>query len=486
MSPHLCISVTFLDPLFHGRGDGGDPEWPPSPMRLFQALLAGARTGCRNRDWSDAKARAFEWLERRDPPEIIAPEVHGASAYTLFVPNNDSDKTFNRQERLTPKVVHPNHLTNGQTIHYLWPIDDDEWSAAQPHVETLCAEARNLLALGWGIDQVVGDGQIVKAAQATTLRGVCWKPWRGFRSADRRLRIPRQGTLRDLEKEEARFRQRVHPEGQVRHTRKRLHVFRSVIYLRASAIPPRPYVPFELPEGVAFRQEDAVKVAAMLRSLACRRAKEDTHEFPGGSKMYVAGHTRDDPALKNGRTPPRFSYLPLPTIGHAHADGMISRVLIAEPVGGNGLHTGWAQQRLRNQALRDNARNERGVLLNPWRRTSEAMIRRYVAETRIWSSVTPVILPGFDDGKRTKADKLFLLAAQQAGLPMGSIEEFTLRKAPFWPRSVHPRQYHRPDYLKNRPAWHAWFCFREPIHGPISLGAGRHCGLGLFAAADDT
>jgi CRISPR-associated protein Csb2 len=89
MARHLCISVTFLDPLFHGKGDRDEPEWPPSPMRLFQALLAGSRTGCRDREWSDMKAEAYRWLEKREePPVIITPVVRRArTACTLFVPN---------------------------------------------------------------------------------------------------------------------------------------------------------------------------------------------------------------------------------------------------------------------------------------------------------------------------------------------------------------------------------------------------------------
>ncbi len=43
MTSYLCISVTFLDPLYHGRLNGDrTAEWPPSPLRLYQALLAGA------------------------------------------------------------------------------------------------------------------------------------------------------------------------------------------------------------------------------------------------------------------------------------------------------------------------------------------------------------------------------------------------------------------------------------------------------------
>ena len=44
---HLVLTVRFLDDRYHGLLDrGGPPEWPPSPFRLFQALVAGvARRG---------------------------------------------------------------------------------------------------------------------------------------------------------------------------------------------------------------------------------------------------------------------------------------------------------------------------------------------------------------------------------------------------------------------------------------------------------
>ena len=40
---HLLIAVHWLDDRYHGLLDReGPPEWPPSPYRLFQALVAGA------------------------------------------------------------------------------------------------------------------------------------------------------------------------------------------------------------------------------------------------------------------------------------------------------------------------------------------------------------------------------------------------------------------------------------------------------------
>jgi CRISPR-associated protein Csb2 len=356
MSSHLCISITFLDPLFHGKGDD-EPEWPPSPIRLFQALLAGARTGCHGTEWSETKAEAFRWLERRQPPIIVARLARPMSGCTLFVPNNDGDKVSDRQERLTSKVARPHRLCDGDTVHYLWPLDGSDGTAGQPYAQLLCRESCHLLALGWGIDQVVGNGRILTDAEAAALPGVRWRPWRGHRPGARAWRVPIDGSLDDLERVYQSFLRRV--DGRQYLTPLKLSRYSTVSYLSGSTLLPRSYAVFELPEDVKFRQEDAAKVAAMLRSVASRFAKADTHRFPGGSETYVAGHTG-----QGKQTPPRFSYLPLPTIGHEYADGMIRRLLIAEPFGGCGVHAGWAQNRLRNATLQGENGEDWGVLLD--------------------------------------------------------------------------------------------------------------------------
>jgi CRISPR-associated protein Csb2 len=264
--------------------------------------------------------------------------------------------------------------------------------------------------------------------------------------------------------------------GKVYHPPDRFTEYDEVVYTRADRLPPRPYAAFELPEGVAFRQEAAVQVAAMVRSLACRTARADTHVFPGGAEVYVAGHAGDAE-----RTPERFSYLPLPTIGDPHADGLIRRVLVAEPIGGDGAHARWAQGRLVSTPLRSESGVEHGVLGTQWRRTSKAMIDRYVAEAREWASVTPVVVPGHDDGKRCKAERLLRVALDHAGIPASAVADIVLRRAPFWPGAQHPRSYFLPDYLRGNGTWHVYLAFREPVAGPIAIGAGRHSGLGLLA-----
>ncbi len=486
----LCISVTFLDPLFHGKKEEDTPEWPPSPMRLFQALLAGSRAGCRNSRWSsdnqDPFRAAYCWLEQCEPPQILAPEASSTVGYTLFVPNNDSDKKFDRQDRLTSKVARPHRISIGgqvpdlrKRLYYLWPIPEEQWPTARRHAELICHEARHLLTLGWGIDQTVGNGSILTNTEAALLPGRRWWSWDNDRSGQIGWRVPKEGSLKDLEDVHESFLNRMN--GHRFNPTRKLKQFDSVTYRSAATLPPRSCALFELPEGVAFRQETTNEIAAILRSLVCREKHrlDFQEQFSEDSEVYLAGHTGG-----GEQSPHRFSYLPLPSIGHPHADGMIRRLLIAEPISGDGFHAKWAQKRLKNQVLRDKYGNERGFLLDLWRQSSHVMVGRYISESRNWSSVTPVIVPGFDDGKHAKAEKLLLKAIWQAGLPIDVVTELTMRKAPFWPGSLHPRYYHRPRYLKHFPAWHVRLQFREPISGPLAIGAGRHVGLGLMVAWD--
>ena len=76
MKPSLCISFRFIQPfpLFHGRGDADEPEWPPSPMRAFQALLNAACLRMRGRPLPPEVRSALQVLEVLRP-SIIAPRA---------------------------------------------------------------------------------------------------------------------------------------------------------------------------------------------------------------------------------------------------------------------------------------------------------------------------------------------------------------------------------------------------------------------------
>ena len=87
----FCVSITLLQPTFHGRRDRGEPEWPPSPLRVFQALVAAAAARWGERDRLVTAAPALRWLGSLAPPEIIAPPAVPGSSYAISVPNNAMD-----------------------------------------------------------------------------------------------------------------------------------------------------------------------------------------------------------------------------------------------------------------------------------------------------------------------------------------------------------------------------------------------------------
>jgi CRISPR-associated protein Csb2 len=449
-------------------------------MRLFQALLNGACIGGRRLD--AATEGAFKWLEQQEPPLVITPPAKPATAHKLFVPNNDSDRVFDRQERLTEKAVRPHRLVDEGQLHYLWEIEDAESPTARRHAETLCREARRLLALGWGIDMALGDGRIITTEELAALRGVRWKSWRGFNSPTRaQRRVPKVGSLNDLRQAHRSFLSSVDVARNLYRPPQKLSVFDRADYLPADALPHRSSVAFALEgtdaaEGsVAFPQIQTAIVAAMLRSRACDAAKGDPHWQSENAAKYVAGHAGDaEESL------PRFSYLPLPSVGHPHADGLIRRVLIAEPYGASGEHCRWARSRLNHTALIDEqTRRPRAVLAAMNKR--DAILDAYLGSGIAWFSVTPIVLPGRDDHKYRKAEKLLMKAITQAGIDFAAIAEFALQKAPFWRGAQHPHHYQAPAHLRDLSRWHVRLRFRTPVEGPLAIGAGRHCGLGLFA-----
>ena len=84
----LVLHVRLHDGRYHGEGD-----WPPSPARLFQALVAGAGLGG---PLEGVDRNALNWLEKlgeHRPPDIVAPPAWRPRQGVLFyMPNNDSDR----------------------------------------------------------------------------------------------------------------------------------------------------------------------------------------------------------------------------------------------------------------------------------------------------------------------------------------------------------------------------------------------------------
>lgn len=524
MSSHLHISVIFLQPACHarlGKEDAAPNEWPPSPLRLFQAMVAGAAARWAGDDDSthrgltaEAPVAALKWLEdlcAAKPPTILAPRAVTGQAVPRYVPNNSADLVAARWARgdalatfedRTKKVFRQTHLIDGQTVHYLWPIDEAHERQARRHEPIIAAAARCIVALGWGIDAAVGEARLMDGNGLTRLTGERWEPGRLGTPG---LRLPISGTLDALVRRHAAFLDRLKDDAF--HPVPPLRAFTTAAYLRATDLPQRPFAAFILrPLGrdtgyASFRLERAACVAAMLRHAACEAAKHDLDDRPGAwrtgewSLRFVAGHGPDGSPKRRDKADahPRFSYFAIPSIGQAHADGLIRRAIIAEPFGGDSRSAHWIARRLAGTALIDEergpvARLESVEIDGP---EFSSVFRLFAARGAVepatdWTTVTPVILPGYDDSRPAKRDRLLLDCLRHAGIDPASVESLESRSA-VWPirggraSALLHSAYRRPNYLRHLPACHMRIRFRTPLAGPLSLGAGRHCGLGAFA-----
>jgi CRISPR-associated protein Csb2 len=491
MPSYFCVSVTFLDPAFHGRGDGGEPEWPPSPLRLFQALAAASAARWNERMRLGYAVQALRWLERQHAPTLVAARGEPSQVkYRLYVPDNVGDKVAGSWSRggaasiadyRTEKDVRPTHLA-GDAVHYLYPLTDGDPEFAK-HRETLYAAARSITHLGWGIDMVAADALVISGEEAAKLPGERWRPADVPSTAG--YRVPLEGTLQALiEKHEA-FLNRVRPDGF--NPVPPLSAFRVVGYRRVTNPPAHASVAFKLlhPEHDRFAwfpTTYANGVAAMTRHATAAAAKNRPKEWVDS---YVHGHR---PA--GVETKPRFSYLPLPSIerrgARAHVVSGIRRVLLAELIEASESHLLWARQLLPGQFLIEEQSGKRRAMLAPLNE-KDWVLQQYTRQSATWATVTPIVLPGSDDGRFAKAEKLFAKALRHAGYCPEAMAELEFRIVAFWPGGDLALRFQRPDYLKKDhwSVYHVCLRWKEAIKGPLALGAGRHCGLGVFAAVDD-
>ena len=460
MTSTLRITVTFLDTTCHARRSTGAPEWPPSPLRLFQALVAGCHWGRRPGAWTDADVQAFRWLESQRPPAIVAPDAAPGTPRTFVCPHSKYKVEPNPVPEPVPetalKTACPSILPEHCRVHYLWTTDtpDADWHT---HAARIALRAREVTHLGWGIDHVVACGQVLEGRGETGLDGTVWRPVSSTHPETTRLPVPVPGTLDSL------------GTGQAASA---LHAY------WPGHVPPRHWTAFRI-EGRPADHRETATVAAMARHLAISAAAEDPEGFPEGPEAiagYVAGH------VKHGERPARrLSYLPLPSVGHPHADGLVRRLIVAEPFGGSGKVAAWVGRALAGQPLVDQHGQQRGTLLGL---KPDGVTRLYTGKFRRWRSVTPVILPGHDDSSPEKAGKLVLAALEHDAIDPRLVESVRIQKAPHWPGSRHPAAYFVPQHLRKYPRWHVEIVFAHPVAGPMSVGAGRHTGLGLMAGAD--
>ncbi|MGP0067684.1 MAG: type I-U CRISPR-associated protein Csb2 [Isosphaeraceae bacterium] len=537
MTPSLCITVRFLQSMCHGRGDRAEPEWPPSPLRVFQSLVAAAAARWNERTSLEYAASALRWLERQPPPLIVA--ARGESSrlpYRLYVPDNVGDKvagswsrggTASVAEYRTEKDVRPTHLPpGGEAVHYLWPIPDSDpdFDACK---EVLFAAARSITHLGWGVDMVAANASVISEADSRTLAGERWLPCPGASMSS--YRVPTTGTLNALIHKHHAFLNRISPEGGFIPVPP-LSEFNVVGYRRATEPAAPAFAAFSIlkTDASGFRPFDTMRrgiaVSGMLRHAASAETIANALGWsPEKVAAFVLGHGESPGESHAPVQGPRLAYIPIPSIeprgeGRAMTVASIRRALIVVS-GGQANEELRQLSRLLSGAELFAEGQSAPVAMLARIPESEKTIRRYTDKASTWATVTPMILPGYDDPRKLRVrlstrpdsgrrpldgteqkallDRLdrrieFLLrkAIRQAGYSdeLAQHAEIQWRPVGFWPGTELATNYQFPDKLRRfrrlhvRITWRDSACDPISIPGPICLGGGRFHGLGLFAA----
>jgi CRISPR-associated protein Csb2 len=480
MPDWLSIAVTFSNSRYHGH------EWPPSPARLFQALLAGVMTGLYRERW-DAASPILEWLERQSAPLIMSGAAHDAKAYRLAVPNNDVDiaarewrkgRPYDAALLRTLKTVRPREMGDGAGVphvRYLWPVEDadEDWTAR------VRALADCLHTLGWGIDMAYADTALLKDSQVRQLTAERWLPASG---GGETWSVPIDGSLEDLRAVYERFKKRIGAGGRDLDPDTRPTVYGVQAYRREGQ-EIRPCARFALlkPDDdspLAHDGRDAMVVAAWLRH-ACAGALAEEGESTDWINRYVHGH---DPEGVPGQ---RMSFAPLLNVGYPHADGRIRRALVIEVAQSQGRAVELLQIKLVGGAITGEG-GKGGCRLAT--QPQDHVLGLYLGRASLWRSVTPMVLHGHNTlrGKLSihKTERLILEALEKSGYPARIVESVAFQPAPLWRGAPDARSVRVPQHLAGWPRYHVEVRFREAVQGPVLAGIGRHCGIGVFAACE--
>jgi len=474
----LALEVEFLHGTFRGSSDDlalagtGEisGEWPPSPARLFAALVAadGTRDRCRFTDGAELR-----FLEDQPPPQIYADRrshVERSPLIDRYVVVNARAKSGAVQEyvgrtaslarggaRLSPR--HPR-------VVYVW--DASAPGAILEGLERRCSRIGYLGCSDSPVRvRVFGD------FSENELPGDRWVP---DPDGDAIVSVPFPGLVEILDEIYDTF--TTVPSGTITWAPRRSSY---PIRYRRYRSPEAPVDPHRAPvTPIWLRFDGSIPGRRILRvTETLRRAVLDLYQ------RLVAGDGNPLPPILTGHglSGSRYSqvsWLALPDVGHPHSRGRIFGAAILIPddapdeVAAGLFHVVRSLDRLVLPGSFDVGVAPHGGERRPW----AAHPVRWTAPAERFVSAFPVVHERFARPRPTLQD--ITQWCTNAGLP--EPVEFQLAREPMVPGGVdlHPREARRKS-TERRPFSHLLLTFAEPVVGPVVIGAGRRFGLGLMA-----
>ena len=464
----LAISVELLHGTFRGDPDGTAVtggltrgEWPPSPARLFAALVAadGTRQASRVTDGHE-----LFWLEGLPPPAILTQlePWHQVLQPRFVVRHGERSKRTHHEYVAREGALH----RPGVRVAPRNPLVVYRWNVEAPDEGTLDSLKRRAARVGY----LGASDSPVRVRVATKMPcGALDEVFVPDPKGDIRIGVPRPGDVGVLD--------RMYDAWQERGASMTRSQFPALLHWTA----------YRSPGGRDVTERG--EVVAWLRlypAVSGRRISVLTALF---KDAVLSRHQRihgEPPAILHGHgyVRPGYDlarYLALPDAGFPRSRGRIHGLALWLPPGSDRVQ----RQKARDAAVAIDALVGRGIETSVEPRGEEerpwaANPRRWRGPSRTWVTVFPVIherrgVPGLSEAARW---------CRHAGLPDPVV--FRSFRTPLLPGAVDlaPVEVNR----LGRPALpysHAEFRFAESIAGPVVIGAGRQRGFGLCVPLDD-
>ena len=464
----LAISVELLHGTFRGDPDGtantgrlARGEWPPSPARLFAALVAadGTRQNCRVTDGAE-----LAWLERLPPPVVHA---HARPWHQRLEP-----RYVVRHESSASKSTHQEYVgrwgalnRSGVRVSPRHPDIVYSWNEESPPESIIRALQQRAARVGYlGASDSPVRLRVVTRMPAANNGAFVPDP-----QGDEVIDVTESGHLQLLD--------RMYDEWSER-----------------GASVSRQQFP-ALRHGVRYRSPSSATtvdrggVVAWLRlgtAVTGRRISAVTVLF---KEAVLSQHQRihgEPPAVLHGHG---FSangyeiarYLALPDVGYRWSRGRIHGLALWLPPGCDFT----ARRMAVDAAVAIRRLTGRGVDVSVAPREDEArplaaLPDRWLHPSRGWATAFPAI------HERRRALNLAEVArwCQHAGLPEPVAFRSTRTPLVFGAVDLAPVEVNRPG----RPALpysHVELRFTRPVPGPVVIGSGRQRGFGLCVPTDD-
>ncbi|MDO9047907.1 MAG: type I-U CRISPR-associated protein Csb2 [Methylobacter sp.] len=479
----LLVSVRLLDGRYHGSG-----VWPPSPFRLFQALVAAVHTG---RDAPSDEINALCWLENLAPPIIATPKARQSVTTTYFVPRNGADAAggdlAKAAKNRDAKLYRPWLFDENVPFVYIWTFDADD-----THALAVVSITELLYQLGRGIDMAFATAESIDAEEAE--RKILEHPGSVYRpspnGSSNTLPCPRKNnSLNSLIKRHIAQLSRLKGEE-----------FRKVpppLFDMLGYDCPSAKLLYDIAENtsagayVVQPLTEAAKFAEKVRDFVARRFScLESYPLADYVDRIILGRNaaEEDKAL-------RIRIIPLPSIGFTHTPQGIRRLLVEVPpdcpIPLDDIAWAFSGLNLGVDLDAGEVIDEMGPILVS--ADDRKMLVHYGIETdkmvRVWRTVTPVALPISRQRGKTCGDDRAInenqiaYAARQALRHAGldaKAEICHIQREPFDAKGACADEFAHGKRFPATRLYHLEVTFNEPISGPILIGDGRYLGLGLM------